>query len=498
MNPELLNKDTNYSLPIISFCVIAAIRVFLYSISFPFFSNVDEQWHFDLVLKYSEGHFPKSLETMSPHTAEYVVKYESQEYFKSPDYFPEHHFPVPIWKYPESNSRDYINQGIATWSSDINHDSLQPPLYYMIAGAWAKLGNWLGFNGGYWLYWIRWLNVLLIVLLVWISYRTVSLIYPGNKMMILGVPLFTAILPQDTFYSIQSDVLSPVCFGLAFLYLIRFVFEDKPRTKYGVIAGLSLVATILVKNTNLPLLLVSFGILVFAVYRWKKIQSSKEIIKPVAMFVVSGYFPVILWFLYNHIMHGDITASESKIQFLAWTHKPISVWINHPIFTANGLWLYWKDTIVSYWRGEFNWYLKILALPAMDIFYCVSSFAFVIIGAFLLRSRNTIFQKQINCISLWVFISLLLFMILLSISFDYGDCTYPSQAYPYFASGRLISASLIPFLILYVQGLEKVLCWIKSEMIRVGILAVLAIIITISEIIINLPAFFSEFNMFNL
>jgi hypothetical protein len=45
-------------------CVFAAIHVFIFSATFPFFNDVDEQAHFDLVVKYSHGHVPRTLENM--------------------------------------------------------------------------------------------------------------------------------------------------------------------------------------------------------------------------------------------------------------------------------------------------------------------------------------------------------------------------------------------------------------------------------------------------
>jgi hypothetical protein len=87
---------------------------------------------------------------------------------------------------------------------------------------------------------------------------------------------------------------------------------------------------------------------------------------------------------------------------------------------------------------------------------------------------------------------------LLSVGFDFGKCFYPSQARPYFTSGRLVSAALIPFLLLYVQGLDRALSWIKSERWRFGVLAGIALFVTVSEIIVNRAAFASQYNLFHL
>jgi hypothetical protein len=46
---------------ILLLCAIAAVRVFIFSAAFPFFNNVDEQAHVDLVMKYARGHVPRDL-----------------------------------------------------------------------------------------------------------------------------------------------------------------------------------------------------------------------------------------------------------------------------------------------------------------------------------------------------------------------------------------------------------------------------------------------------
>jgi len=72
-------------------CLAAAIRVFAFSAAFPFFNNVDERAHFDMVLKYSRGHLPAApLEYGDPVAAEIIANSETGEFMdiqvdKSPD-----------------------------------------------------------------------------------------------------------------------------------------------------------------------------------------------------------------------------------------------------------------------------------------------------------------------------------------------------------------------------------------------------------------------------
>ena len=56
-------------------CAIAAARVFAFSAAFPFFNNVDEQAHVDLVMKYARGDLPRGLGHFSPEASEYFALY---------------------------------------------------------------------------------------------------------------------------------------------------------------------------------------------------------------------------------------------------------------------------------------------------------------------------------------------------------------------------------------------------------------------------------------
>ena len=83
---------------ILLLCLIAALRVFIFSAAFPFFSNVDEDLHFDLIAQYSEWRLPRAFEPLNEESLSWIVPYASPEFLFTPDQFPEGKFPVPLWK----------------------------------------------------------------------------------------------------------------------------------------------------------------------------------------------------------------------------------------------------------------------------------------------------------------------------------------------------------------------------------------------------------------
>jgi hypothetical protein len=53
---------------ILLICVAAAVRVFIFSAAFPFFSNIDEDLHFDLITQYSNGQLPRGFGPLKDET----------------------------------------------------------------------------------------------------------------------------------------------------------------------------------------------------------------------------------------------------------------------------------------------------------------------------------------------------------------------------------------------------------------------------------------------
>src|SRR4026207_70078 len=186
------------------FCVAAALRVFIFSAAFPFFSNIDEDLHFDLITQYSHAQVPRSFDRLKEETLNWIVPYASPEFLFPPEHFPDGRFPAPLWKQSWSKVEPEIVSTRAAWSGEINFQSSQPPLYYVLASAWWGIGKQLGLAGLQSLYWIRFLNVLLAVMLVWLGYITARTIAPQWTDLWIGVPLLLAFIPQNVFYAMNN------------------------------------------------------------------------------------------------------------------------------------------------------------------------------------------------------------------------------------------------------------------------------------------------------
>jgi hypothetical protein len=145
------------------------------------------------------------------------------EYFMAPQQFQTNDFPPPNWMLPVDQREDAVNRTSAWWRSNENHESGESPLYYAIAGSWLNLGRVVGITGASLLYWVRFFNVFVAGTLVWMGFLTAKFVFPDRQFVHFSVPILLPVWPQTTFYSIQSDLLSPLCFGIAFIGLVKIL-----------------------------------------------------------------------------------------------------------------------------------------------------------------------------------------------------------------------------------------------------------------------------------
>ena len=474
--------------------------MFIFCAGFPFFNNVDEQAHLDLVLKYSQGHLPRGMEGFSQESIEYFEHYSSPEFFLSPERFPDGRFPPPVSTSSVDEMSTAFSRTGSVWSNAINGESWQPPLYYAIGGLWLKFGQWGGLVGVRLLYWLRFINILFVVALVWLSFLAAQEFFPQQAWLRLCVPILIAFIPQDMFYGIENDTLSPLCFGAVFICLVRWWQVEVPSPRLALSLGLAISATYLTKFSNLPLLTIALVVVVLRTFLTARSGNLHRILPALGLFVLCVIIPVGAWMVWMEHAFGDATGSSAHIELSGWTRKSFAAWWHHPIFTWRGGWRFVSELMASFWRGEFIWHGKRLASAATDLFYVVSSLALIAITAAdlprLVRADKD--TASIVCFGLLSFIASVAFLAFISIRFDFGDDFYPSRAEPFLWSGRLISGILIPFVLLYVYGLGRALRWKRKKWPPIAAATIVATAITISEIQVSGRVFSSAYNWFHL
>jgi len=483
---------------IIAICLIAAFRIFLFCAAFPFFNNVDEQFHFDLVVKYSHGYLPRSTNNIiSPESLRAIILYGTYEYFNN---IPASEASPPIWTLDTKIQKMLVKDMEVKSTTQKNFETTTAPVYYFTAGMWYNAGKLLGLEGGYLLYWVRFLNIGIFVLLIWLTWLFCKNILGMNPGLHISVPLLLVFFPQDVFYSINSDVLSPLLF-LTSLYMLYSVYISKKNMLFYFCTGIVIALTYLTKISNLPVFAVVIIILWAKTRQLQKENNLRKYLPHLLLLILAFAVPIACWHGWNAYALNDPTGTVEKIKHLQWTPKSPSQMWDHPIFTPVGAAYFLSELTKTFWRGELVWKLQRLAWQSMDLFYVFSSLLFlsVTIGSRFLKKISAFSsQKLFYHMNLCIVLLFILFLGSVSTLYDFGNCWYPSRAHPYFTSGRLILGAMIPFLVLYVEGLSCIAKTIKGCISPIIPVFLISALITGTEIMINYKVFTSDFNWFHL
>ena len=470
--------------------LVGALRVVIFSAAFPFFNNVDEALHFNVVQRYSLGRIPRAYDRLADETVAQIARYGSAEFMVKPSAYPESKFPPPVRKQPPAVAEPIIAATARVWSAVRNFELSQPPLYYALAALWLDIGRVTGAHGLFELYWIRFLNALLLLATVWLGYGAARLAFPANQTVTFGVPLLIAFFPEAIFFSIQNDVLSTVVCAAVFACVLRSTEAETVTVRAALLSGLALAAAYLSKLSNLPFIVIAS--VAFAGCMWKRKMSPAAL----ALFLAAAAIPIGAWMWWSKAHFGDISGSAEKIAMLGWQRKPFTEWLAHPLFSLRGFWTFLSDLLATYWRGELVWEGETLRNVSADAFYIGSSIVLpfaALVAA--IRSSDSNQRRAVLLSAIWVATGVA-FLALLSLEFEFGGSVYPSRDFPYFTSGRLIAGSLVPFTLLYVRGLDVLLSrW--NPRLPLAALAVIIIFVTVSAIVVNAPVFASEHNLFH-
>ncbi len=483
--------------------VVAAARVLFFAVAFPLFNDVDEVAHIDLVLKYDMG-LPTGLdEPYATATRNLALRYGTGLGFDggvlrlywSPGYMdpplPTGGMPLPFWMAPAGVQRSFEAEANAVWSTRRNHEAGEPPLYYVIAAQWAKLGRVLGFADARLLYWIRGMDVLIVALLVVLAAAFGRVCDPTSAALAVGLPLLIAAFPQKAFYSITNDALSPLVGGLAVYYGLRVLTADAARSRDALLAGLMIGLAIMTKLSNLFLVVLIPWIVAVHVRRKGIAPAGRSAVWLLGAMAV----PLAVW----RIASGPLGfRTGDKAAALGWGYRPLAELSEHPILTVRGAWAFLSQLLVTFWRGEVSWHGVPLALSGMDALYGTASL--LLLGAAAIRlfrePRPTPRRAVLACLA--VFGAGVFMLAGFSMAFTFGDSGYPSRTSPFFWSGRLIGAALLPFAAVFVYGLEAVLARTTLRGHESLVVLNLAVLATVTELMLSFEAIGSLYNGFHL
>jgi hypothetical protein len=485
-------RETALVLALASF---AALRVACCAAAFPFFSNVDEQKHVDMVLKYADGYLPQpGREAYQPEMGRLLGLYGSPEYLLEPS----QPAPAPAWRREAEGRFALIDASQRFLAARANKEAEQPPVYYLLAGGWLRMGRALGLGEARLLYFVRLLGALAAGALVLVADRLVRDRYREEALVRWGVPLLAAVFPQDTLFYVTPDVLSPLLGGLCFALSLGLAARPESGRLAYAAAGLALAAALLTKFTNGALWAVAAAASAHAIAHASGGARAglRRFGVRLALQWALALAPVLWWCGRSALLYGDPSGSALKVERLGWGRKPLAEWLHNPILTPSGFSDFATSLVPSFWRGELAWHRTDLALPAMDMVYVLTTFLLVPLAVVGLRRREPgrFLAEGLASLGLAAAVATLG---ALSLMFVFDATTNPTASRPYFTQGRLISGVLLPFLLVYVRGIAVATSRLGRGVAWTALVA-LALAISISELSLSWPVFASQYNAFHL
>jgi hypothetical protein len=217
-----------------------------------------------------------------------------------------------------------------------NYEAAQPPLYYIVAGAWWRVGQSLHLTGPALLFWLRFMNILVVTGIVWLAYAAARLLFPNNLFIRLGVPALAAVFPQSVFYTIQNDIFSPLWFGTAFILLIKWARTAIPSVPLGATAGLALAAMFQMKISNLPFLVVSGTFVGWHVWRLARRGKLSSATQSLIALIISSALPIALWLIHTKAAFWRFYRTARQDAYSDLDDKAISNVVASPNFYPPG------------------------------------------------------------------------------------------------------------------------------------------------------------------
>lgn len=424
--------------------LFAALRVAGFAAAFPFFTNVDEHMHVDMVLKYARGALPRGpASAYESEMPELVARLGAPDYQLPPGALQR---TPPGWQVSPDELRLRTLRNERLFSRLVNLEAFQSPAYYATAGAWLRLARALGLGSEHALYSVRLLNALFAALLVLCASALVRRTHPEDARVRWGVPLLLASFPQDSFYYVTPDALSPLLGAAAFASLLRLLREPPGRAAHYAAAGAAAAAAVLTKLPNVYLLAIAAGAAIARARRGAAIRGF-------ALYAAALALPVSLWLLRNQLLQGDALGTAEKLERMGWGYKSASQWLDHPLFSARGLASFVHDLVPRFWRGELVWRRYELAWPPADASYTATTLGFLALALAALPRRAPGRARTAELASAAALALCVAILVALSLLFVFPEAANPSAQRPWFHQGRLIAGALLPFALLYVRGL---------------------------------------------
>ena len=208
------------------------------------------------------------------------------------------------------------------------------------------------------------------------------------------------------------------------------------------------------------------------------------------------------WMIWCKSHYGDLTGSKLNPDYFGWTIKPFSEWWHHPIFTPAGVWTYLSGQLGTFWQGNF-------LVQQADVFarepgplhhpftgFAYRSFAGVMATIFQMSRHSSArhFRLSMACFGSWPF---WVFLSSCPSGMTFMTLTIHRAGVRIFAKGDCWLGALIPFLVLFVYGWDRVLRRLGNPA-KFAVLTSMILIMSAVEIVTDWPVFSNPYNWYHL
>ncbi|MBD3413433.1 MAG: hypothetical protein GF421_03255 [Candidatus Aminicenantes bacterium] len=315
-----MNKINTKKIFLTALCFLLVRNIF-FCFLLPLWSHGDEIAHFDYVLKLNRGHFPEPVEYIETSLfALHKMRWDNRI----------------ITHHKAHGIRNIEDLGLAGHSYEAN----QPPLPYLIM---ALVRKGLLFLNVPLLLQVKLLRVFTLFPLI----LGLVIIYKGLQSAKIKHPVyyyplfFIPLLPQDMFFSINTDCYSFFFASLAVVGIIR-LFLNSSSWKAWILLSAGVILCLWTKATN-ALLFVLWPVLI--IFFWVEQRNRKKILIALLVLLIILVFSSP-WYIYNQMRFSDPFRNTVELDYPEVLPRPVS------FSTLKIFALGFNRTL---FRGEFLW-----------------------------------------------------------------------------------------------------------------------------------------------
>ncbi|MDX1920729.1 MAG: phospholipid carrier-dependent glycosyltransferase [Candidatus Caenarcaniphilales bacterium] len=380
----------------------------------------------------------------------------------------------------------YLLNNFALPGPHINAATIHPPLYYLVASLFYKLGTFFGFYEYSSLQFVSVLANVGFVIVSILIFQRLNLSANLKNLAALLIVFWPGLIIHSVI--INNDCLVAFFYSLAFLFLLRWLQEDKGEDKFKYFIW-ACVFSCLTSLTKLIGIVILALIVVFALWKAFEIRNDKG-----KILEILSYFVVILLPLSVNVIFGNYYSSNAEqFHYLKnWQEMKHLRADNHPsnfltfnifdfmhctyvnpvaeVCGGHNVWIFlWKTSLFGEYGFEDN--LNEFIASFMSLFLVFILF-FGIIGIFLTK------QLELNK----TFFLFLLNLLFFGLSIVVGRLNHPVHS---IADFRYVIPILLSCVYFYVQAHQKVQ---KSNyyLLNIGFYLVLILFVLSSKVFVLL------------